>query len=240
MRHLTVLQLNDLHGYLAPHPELFDITDDTDVRPGGGLARIAAMFRAIRRDVDGALLAFDNGDTFHGTLPAVRTHGAALIRPMAALGLDGMTMHWELAYGLRRLRELAAALPYPMLAANLHDGTGTLALQPHRMLRRDRGVDLVVVVSHLGFPQDCKLAAAVSGIDVLLSGHTHNRLETPALINGTLIMQSGAHGSFAGRLVLGARRTPRRRRERARGVPGRTGGPARVGYPAPLAGHHGG
>ncbi len=247
MRHLTILQLNDLHGYLAPHPELFDLTDDTDVRSGGGLPGIAAMFRAIRREVDGAVLAFDNGDTFHGTLPAVRTRGAALIRPMAALGLDGMTIHWEFAYGLQRLRELATALPCPMLAANLHDGTRTVDLQPYRIieraglrvgvvglaaniaghllppderehvkltigeaelrstipvLRRDRGVDLVIVVSHLGFPQDCKLAAAVPGIDVLLSGHTHNRLETPASINNTLLMQSGAHGSFVGRLDL--------------------------------------
>lgn len=247
MRHLTILQLNDLHGYLGPHPELFDLTDDTDVRSGGGLPGIAAMFRAIRREVDGAVMAFDSGDTFHGTLPAVRTRGDALIRPMAALGLDGMTIHWEFAYGLRRLRELATALPYPMLAANLHDETGTLALQPYRIieraglrvgvvglaaniaghllppddrahvkltmgeaelrssipvLRRDCGVDLVVVVSHLGFPQDCKLAEAVPGIDVVLSGHTHNRLEAPALINHTLVMQSGSHGSFVGRLDL--------------------------------------
>jgi 2',3'-cyclic-nucleotide 2'-phosphodiesterase (5'-nucleotidase family) len=58
------------------------------------------------------------------------------------------------------------------------------------------------VLSHLGFPQDCKLAAVVPGIDVILSGHTHNRLEQPADVNGTLIIQSGAHGSFVGRLDL--------------------------------------
>jgi len=247
VRHLTILQVNDLHGYLAPHPELFDLTADTDVRSGGGLARMAAMLRAIRREVDDAVMFFDNGDTFHGTLPAVRTRGEALIRPMAALGLDAMTLHWELAYGLRRVRELAAALPYPMLAANLHDASGTLALEPYRIieraglrigvvglaaniaghllppeershlrltlgdeelrsiipaLRRDGGADLVVVLSHLGFPQDCKLAAAVAGIDVLLSGHTHNRLDTPAVINDTLVIQSGSHGSFVGRLDL--------------------------------------
>lgn len=68
------------------------------------------------------------------------------------------------------------------------------------MLRRDHRVDLIVVVSHLGFPQDCKLAAVVPGIDVILSGHTHNRLTRPAVINDTVIMQSGAHGSFVGRL----------------------------------------
>ena len=57
-------------------------------------------------------------------------------------------------------------------------------------------------LSHLGFPQDCKLAATVPGIDILLSGHTHNRLEAPVVVNDTLIMQSGAHGSFVDRLDL--------------------------------------
>lgn len=70
------------------------------------------------------------------------------------------------------------------------------------VLRRDYGAHLIVVLSRLGFPQDCTLAAAVSGIDVLLSGHTHNRLDRPAVIDDTPIMQSGAHGSFVGRLDL--------------------------------------
>lgn len=245
MRHISLLQLNDLHGYLPNHPELFELTDNAETRSGGGLARIATMFRAIRREVDGAVIACDNGDTFHGTLPAVRSRGDALIRPLAALGLDAMTVHWEFVYGLDRLRQLAAQLPYPILAANLRDRSQTVSLPPYAIveragvrvgivglaaviaghllpheerdravltvgdvelqstipvLRRDHRVDLIVVLSHLGFPQDCKLAAVVPGIDVILSGHTHNRLTRPALINDTVIMQSGAHGSFIGRL----------------------------------------
>lgn len=35
---------------------------------------------------------------------------------------------------------------------------------------------IVMILSHLGLPQDCLLAEAVDGIDVILSGHTHNRL----------------------------------------------------------------
>ncbi len=62
--------------------------------------------------------------------------------------------------------------------------------------------DLVVVLSHLGFPQDFRLAGEVQGIDVLLSGHTHNRMERPAWVNGTPIIQSGCHGSFVGRLDI--------------------------------------
>lgn len=63
-------------------------------------------------------------------------------------------------------------------------------------------VDLVVLISHLGFPQDMKLLSEVEGVDVCLSGHTHNRLYKPAVQGKTLVMQSGCHGSFLGRLDL--------------------------------------
>lgn len=70
-----------------------------------------------------------------------------------------------------------------------------------KQMRRER-VDLIVVISHLGFPQDARLASEVEGVDIWLSGHTHNRLYEPAYINGTAMIQSGCHGSFLGRLDL--------------------------------------
>src|SRR5699024_6390579 len=63
-------------------------------------------------------------------------------------------------------------------------------------------VDLIVVLSHFGFPQEAKLVQEVDGIDILLSGHTHNRMIKPVIINDTIIMQSGCHGSFIGQLNL--------------------------------------
>ncbi|MBK8595034.1 MAG: 5'-nucleotidase C-terminal domain-containing protein [Holophagales bacterium] len=70
------------------------------------------------------------------------------------------------------------------------------------VLRTREKVDLVLLVSHLGLPQDLKLLSAVPGVDVCLSGHTHNRLFTPVLQGKTLVIQSGCHGSFLGRLDL--------------------------------------
>lgn len=67
-------------------------------------------------------------------------------------------------------------------------------------VRQTEHVDLVVVLSHLGFPQGVKLAREVNGIDVLVSGHTHNRMHEPVVENGAIIFQSGCHGSFIGRL----------------------------------------
>jgi S-sulfosulfanyl-L-cysteine sulfohydrolase len=71
-----------------------------------------------------------------------------------------------------------------------------------KKLRKQERVDLIVVISHLGFPQEMKLARDVDGIDILLSSHTHNRLYKPAIVNNTIIIQSGCHGSFIGKLDL--------------------------------------
>lgn len=69
-------------------------------------------------------------------------------------------------------------------------------------LRTRDQVDLIILISHLGFPQDMKLLSEVKGIDLCLSGHTHNRI-TEAIRQGqTLVIQSGCHGSFLGRIDL--------------------------------------
>lgn len=123
---------------------MFALGDDNDVRTGGGLERIATLFRALRRERAGAVLALDNGDTFHGTMAAVHTRGDAVIAPMRALGLDGMTAHWEFAYGLARMGEIAQRLPYPILAANYHDRGSSLELQAFTVI--DRGGIRVAVI----------------------------------------------------------------------------------------------
>lgn len=74
-------------------------------------------------------------------------------------------------------------------------------------LRRDEKVDLVVWLSRLGLPQDLKRLGMTPGIGVCLSGHTHNCLFAP---HDTLVMESGSHGSFLGRLDLPIEGVPRR------------------------------
>ncbi len=247
-RRLTILQINDLHGYLEPHPEVFRGAGGFDYRSCGGLARIASVFKRVRAERPGEVLALDNGDTFHGTYVAVQSQGESMLPLMNALAFDAMTLHWEFAYGPARVRQLAAGLSYPALAINCYEkDSDRLVFPPSHVVERgglrigivgiasnivDKGmppsysegvrftlgntelpahierlrshdkVDLVVVLSHLGFAQDAKLAAEVSGIDALISGHTHNRLYRPVWVGSTPIIQSGCHGSFVGRLDL--------------------------------------
>ena len=91
----------------------------------------------------------------------------------------------------------------PHFSEGLRFTLGNEELLPEiERLKRHERADVIVVLSHLGFPQDVKLAHMVEGIDVLLSGHTHNRLVEPARVGRTIIIQSGCHGSFVGRLDL--------------------------------------
>ena len=67
---------------------------------------------------------------------------------------------------------------------------------------RAEGAELVVCLSHNGFDVDKKMAGKVTGIDVILSGHTHDALPEPVLVGETIIVASGSNGKFVSRVDL--------------------------------------
>lgn len=77
-----------------------------------------------------------------------------------------------------------------------------------RELKKE-GCDVIICLSHSGVSkdkkggwagEDVKLARSVRGIDVIVSGHTHTRLEKPLIVKGIPIIQSGEYGQYIGKL----------------------------------------
>ncbi|PDO09517.1 MAG: hypothetical protein BLM47_12175 [Candidatus Reconcilbacillus cellulovorans] len=62
--------------------------------------------------------------------------------------------------------------------------------------------DAVIVLSHLGFPLDRRLASEVDGVDVVLGSHTHHLLERPVRFGGAWIGAAGKFGEHVGWMLL--------------------------------------
>ena len=67
---------------------------------------------------------------------------------------------------------------------------------------RSEGAKVVVLLSHNGFDVDQKLATIVNGIDVIVTGHTHDSVPRAIEIGKTLVLSSGSHGKYLGRIDL--------------------------------------
>ncbi len=72
--------------------------------------------------------------------------------------------------------------------------------------RNNDKVDAVVLLSHNGMDVDLKLASRVTGIDVILGGHTHDAVPQPVAVTNpdgvTLVTNAGSNGKFLAVLDL--------------------------------------
>jgi S-sulfosulfanyl-L-cysteine sulfohydrolase len=73
-------------------------------------------------------------------------------------------------------------------------------------IRSNERPDAVIVLSHNGMDVDVKMASRVSGVDVILGGHTHDGVPEPLLIDNskgkTLVTNAGSNGKFLAVLDL--------------------------------------
>ena len=162
--------------------------------------------------------------TFHWefTLGSDRVHEIIDTLPFPALGQNIFDAEWDepadyfkpytfFERGGSKIAVIGQAFPYmpianpgwmfPEYSFGIRDENMQAMVDEVRGL----GAELVVVLSHNGFDVDKKMASIVSGIDIILSGHTHDALPEPVLINETVIVASGSNGKFVSRVDLDVR-----------------------------------
>ena len=93
---------------------------------------------------------------------------------------------------------------------NQYNLVGLRVLSPEETLQRlinelDPATDLLIALTHQGWEEDSLLAASVTGLDVIVGGHSHTRLREPRKVNDILIVQAGSNAENLGVLRLTVR-----------------------------------
>ena len=140
--------------------------------------------------------------------------------PFAFLGQNIFDNEWDepafeaskmFERGGTKIAVVGQAFPYLPIAnprwmfPKLSFGIREQTVQENVDAARAAGADVVVLLSHNGFDVDRKLASRVTGIDVILTGHTHDAIPEPVIVDKTLLIASGSHGKFLSRLDLDVR-----------------------------------
>jgi len=104
------------------------------------------------------------------------------------------------------------AFPYTPIAnpryfvADWTFGIKEVELQKQVHEVRAKGAKVVILLSHNGMDVDLKLAGRVTGIDVILGGHTHDGVPRPVAVKNaggtTLVTNAGCNGKFLALLDL--------------------------------------
>ncbi|OAN69898.1 thiosulfohydrolase SoxB [Rhodobacteraceae bacterium EhC02] len=162
--------------------------------------------------------------TFHWefTLGTERVRELVEGLPFAALGANIFDAEWDepsedfkpyqfFERGGVKIAVIGQAFPYmPIANPGWMFPEYSFGIRDQRMQEvvdevRAEGAELVVCLSHNGFDVDKKMASRVTGIDVILTGHTHDALPEPVLIGETILIASGSNGKFVSRVDLDVR-----------------------------------
>ncbi|AMA71956.1 MULTISPECIES: bifunctional metallophosphatase/5'-nucleotidase [Aneurinibacillus] len=84
---------------------------------------------------------------------------------------------------------------------------GFITLDPTRVVAEQVAsirpyVDIIIVLSHVGYQWDVEMARNIDGIDVILGAHTHTYLAEGERINHTLVCQTGKFGQNIGHVTI--------------------------------------
>jgi 5'-nucleotidase len=169
-----------------------------------GLAAIlhAASQNGVTLPIVASNMKFSATDTGDDALQAFADPTKGPIVPKLIKNVGGLKV------GFFGLLGADAVQVTPQAAPLTFDAIATAAQRMVTELRQTDKVDLVIALSHSGIHadgtgEDRDLAAGVPGIDIIISGHTHETLtSSPAKVGNTLIVTAGSYTSYLGKLAV--------------------------------------
>ncbi len=132
----------------------------------------------------------------------IKMNGKRLFEPYHIVEIDGMKI---LFIGIltEEVMSVAAAEKVVGSLVDISDA----AKEIEKICNAFNGIDIdfTVLLTHIGFEQDKKLAAALDpalGVDVIIGGHSHTYLKEPCKVNDILIVQAGVGTDQIGRFDI--------------------------------------
>ena len=164
--------------------------------------------KVLRRNLEGfkgeflAQNVFLTDEAAFNNAPAFDSASGRVFKPATIKELDGY-----------RIGIIGQAMPYvPIAHPKRFTPDWTFGIRDAELqkvvdgLRQHDKVDAVLLLSHNGMDVDLKLASRVTGIDVILGGHTHDAVPQPTVVTNaagkTLVTNAGSNGKFLGVLDL--------------------------------------
>ena len=171
-----ILEMMNMIGYevWCPGNHDFDISQE-DMQ---ALVRIADFPTVCANLVD------ENGNHHLGNRPYV-----ILERGGLTIGIIGLMTQYLYSEVIQKNLAGIRVLP---LAETLQEWIDEL----------DPQTDLLIALTHQGVDEDSLLAASVTGLDIIIGGHSHTRLKEPTTVNGVLIAQAGSRAQNLGLLTV--------------------------------------
>ena len=132
----------------------------------------------------------------------VTTNGARLFPPCHVSEINGLKVLFigilteEVLAQTRAEKLIGSFIDVEEAAAEVGRITGAY---------RSADIDLTVLLTHIGFEEDKKLAARLDpawGVDLIIGGHSHTFMDEPAVVNGIPIAQAGCGSRVIGRFDL--------------------------------------
>jgi sulfur-oxidizing protein SoxB len=134
--------------------------------------------------------------------PAFDPKSGRVFKPAAVKEVGGM-----------RVAVIGQAFPYvPIAHPQRFTPDWTFGIREQELqklvddLRNAQRADVVVLLSHNGMDVDLKLASRVTGIDIILGGHTHDAVPRPIVVANaggkTAVTSAGSNGKFLAVLDL--------------------------------------